>query len=145
MLLWGQDLLSYNREQATDLDDFNVVTSTMHHRNLSLNDAVGYLVEKTAELEAQYLRCHSEFDSFAERRGVTDETMAKIRRYLDHIGNMRRAHWCWGFECGRYFGERGAAYGKTRAVPLVPKVPRDKSLRENQVDVLFMEEELAKV
>ncbi len=61
------------------------------------------------------------------------------------MGNVRRANWCWSFECGRYFGERGSTYAKTQMVPLVPEVIRDTSLRENQVDILLMEEEIAKL
>ncbi|KAI1789480.1 terpenoid synthase [Ganoderma leucocontextum] len=144
IIIIDNDIVSYNREQATGVGDFNIVTTTMHHHNLNLNDAVRSLVERNAQLDAQYLQFHREFCSILERHGDADEA-SRIRRYLAHMGNLRRAHWCWSFECGRYFGERGSTYAKTQMVPLIPKDIRDKSLRGNQIDILLMEEELAKL
>ena len=70
---------------------------------------------------------------------------SSVQAYMDHVGNMRRAIWCWSFECGRYFGERGPAYAKTQAVPLIPKRVRDAGLRGDKVDVFLMEDGLAKL
>ena len=61
------------------------------------------------------------------------------------MGNVRRGVWCWSFECGRYFGDRGSACAQAQRVPLIPKKTRDMCARGNQVDVLLMEEELAKL
>ena len=133
-------MLSYSREQATGNIDFNLVTLAMHHHGLTLHDAARWVVERNAELEAQFLQCHSEFSTTG---GAAPGN--SIQAYMDHVGNMRRAVWCWSFECGRYFGDRGSTYAKTQAVPLIPKKIRDTSLRGNQVDVFLMEEGLAKV
>ena len=139
-----QDIVSYNRERANGNADFNIVTIAMYHHKLNLDDAVRSLVEKNARLEAQYMQCLREVCSTLERRGGAEET-SPIRGFLDHMGNVRRGLWSWSFECGRYFGERGSTYAKTQMVPLVPEITRDTSLRENQVDILLMEEELAKL
>ncbi|KAM5541831.1 hypothetical protein V8D89_004560 [Ganoderma adspersum] len=138
------DIVSYNRERANGNADFNIVTIAMHHHSLNLDDAVQSLVEKNARLEAQYMQCLREVCSTLERRGGADEA-SPIRGFLDHMGNVRRGLWSWSFECGRYFGERGSTYAKTQMVPLVPEITRDTTLRENQVDILLMEEELAKL
>ena len=92
----------------------------------------------------QFLQLHSELCTAAAEasRGARG---TQWQKYMAHVGNVRRATWCWSFECGRYFGERGAIYAKTQAVPLVPKKMRDASLHENQVEVFWMEEGLAKV
>lgn len=139
-----QDVLWYNREQATGVGNFNIVTTTMRHAGLGLDDTVRFLAERDAHLEAEYLECRREFCAFLEGLGGPGETYA-IRRYVDHMGNVRRAVWCWSFECGRYFGDRGSAYAKTQMVPLIPKKMPNKSARGNQVDILLMEEELAKM
>lgn len=133
-------MISYNREQATGNGDFNFVTLTMHHRGLALHDAARWLVKENSELEAQFLECHSEF-SAAEGAG----TGGSVQAYMDHVGNMCRAIWCWSFECGRYFGERGSTFAKTHEVPLIPKRVRDANLRGDQVDVFLMEDGLAKL
>ena len=139
-----QDIVSYNREQATGNSDFNLVTLTMHHHGLALHDAVLWLVKEHAELEAQFLQCHSAFFA-AGGPAATDCTTSTVQAYMDHVGNMRRAAWCWSFECGRYFGDCGPTYAKTQAVPLMPRKIRDASLRGDRVDVFLMEEGLAKV
>ena len=123
---------------------FNIVTITMQDDGLSLDDAIRSLIERDRDLAAQYLRCFQEYCSILEQHGDADEA-SRIRRYLDLMGNIRRATWCWSFESSRYFGDRGSTYAKTQMVPLVPKNIRDRTLRENQVDVLLMEEELAKI
>ncbi|KAM5541867.1 terpene synthase [Ganoderma adspersum] len=134
------DMVSYNREQAAGNSDFNLITLAMHHHGLTLQDAARWLVKKNAELEAQFLQCHSEF-SIAGGAAPGNG----IQAYMEFVGNVRRAMWCWSFECGRYFGDCGPTYAKTQAVPLMPKKIRDTSLRGNQVDVFLMEEGLAKV
>ena len=116
----------------------------MRDGRLSLDDAIGALIERDRDLAAQYLQCFQEYCSILERQGDMDEA-SRIRRYLDLMGNIRRATWCWSFESSRYFGERGSTYAKTQMVHLVPKDIRDRTLREKQVDVLLMEEELAKI
>ena len=135
--------MSYNREQASGNSDFNFIL-TMHHDGLTLADAARQLVKKNTELETQFMQRHSEFcAAVGEASGGT--TSVQWQEYMDHVGNVRRACWSWSFECGRYFGEHGATYAKTQAVPLVPKNMRDEKLRGNQVDVFLMEEGLAKV
>ncbi|KAI1789483.1 terpenoid synthase [Ganoderma leucocontextum] len=137
------DVLSYNREQAAGNVDFSIVTITMHDNGLSPHDAARSLVERIAELEAQFMQCH-EFCSFGAG-GLDGPSDSRVQRYMDHMGNMRRAIWCWSFECGRYFGERGSTYAKTQVIPLIPKKIRDPNLHGNQVDVFLIEEELAKM
>ncbi|KAM5541823.1 hypothetical protein V8D89_004552 [Ganoderma adspersum] len=71
----AQDVLSYNREQAISVGDFNVVTTTMHHAGLYLQDTVRFLAERDGDLEMQYLECHREFCAFLDGLGAgPDET-----------------------------------------------------------------------
>ncbi|KAI1782453.1 terpenoid synthase [Ganoderma leucocontextum] len=144
----NNDVVSYNREQATGVGGFNIVTITMHHDGLTLDDAIRSLVKRNLELEGQYVQCLREFCSFLGGPGRAEKTSdSEIRRYLEHMGNVRRGVWCWSFECGRYFGERGSVYAKTQLVPLIAKRIGDRyrRLRGNQVDILLMETELAKL
>ena len=100
------------------------------------DEVVQWLVTRNLELEAKYMDC------LAQLRETAD---ARLEKYLDHIGNTRRAAWCWSFECGRYFGDRGAEYARTQLVPLIPKRERDGLLHRDQVDILVMEDELVQL
>lgn len=139
-----QDFVSYSRERASGTADFNMITITMYHDGLNLKDAALSLVQQNAKLAAEYIRCHRELYTALAVRGEGDEA-SLIRRYLDHMGGLRRANWCWSFECGRYFGERGSTYAETQMVPLIPKIMRDTDLHEDQIDVVLMEEQFAKL
>ena len=134
-------MLSYNREQATGVGDFNIVTTTMRHAGLNLEDTIRFLAERDADLEMQYLEYHREFCAFLDGLGGPDETYFALRRYVDHMGYVRRGVWSWSFECGRYFGDRGLLYAKTQTAPLIPRRTRDKRARGNEVDIVLMEEE----
>ena len=118
----------------------------MCHAGLSLEDTIRFLAQRDADLEMQYLECHREFCAFLDGLGGPDETYGALRRYVDHMGYVRRGVWCWSFECGRYFGDRGSVCAKTQMVPLIPKrTLRNKRARGNEVDIVLMEEELAKL
>nr|VWP01242.1 N/A [Ganoderma boninense] len=144
LVIIDNDVVSYNREQATGVGDFNIVTTTAHHNGLSLEDTVRFLAERVVDLEKEFWERHREFCAFLDGVGGPDKT-AEIRKFVDQMGNVRRAAWCWSFDGHRYFGERGPVYAKTQMVPLIPKRMQDKSARGNKVDVLLMEEELAKL
>ncbi|PIL28258.1 terpene synthase [Ganoderma sinense ZZ0214-1] len=123
------DMVSYNREQASGNGDFNFITLTMHHHGLTLHDAARRLVEKVTELDAQFMQCHSEFcAAVGEASGGT--AAIQWQEYMDHVQR----------EC-----VSGVLELELRAVRLIPKKMRNANLRENQVDVFLMEEGLAKV
>ena len=134
-------MVSYNREQASGLEHLNIVTVVINQFNLSRDDAVQWLLKRIAELETQYQSLVERVRALAPSFGP--EVALVLPGYLEHTSNMRRAAWCWSFECGRYFGEHGAEFAAAKQMPLVPKRNR-RDLHQNQVEVLDMQEELAK-
>ncbi|PIL37701.1 terpene synthase [Ganoderma sinense ZZ0214-1] len=130
------DLTSYNREQATGIGGFNLVTVVMHTFELSLDGAVRWLEKRNDELTASFDAHLAAVPSFSP------EIDAQLQMYLDHVGNVRRAVWDWSFASGRYFGDRGPEYLRTGLVPLLP---RKGQVCEDSIKVFSMEEELAKL
>ena len=90
-----QDIVSYNREQATGNSDFNLVTLTMHHHGLALHDAVLWLVKEHAELEAQFLQCHSAFFA-AGGPAATDCTTSTVQAVHDALKSSVAGSICSG-------------------------------------------------
>ncbi|KAI1791054.1 terpenoid synthase [Ganoderma leucocontextum] len=129
------DLTSYNREQATGIGGFNLVTVVMHTFDLTLDGAVQWLEKRSDELTESFYAHLKAVPSFGP------EIDAQLKMYLDHVGNVRRAVWDWSFASGRYFGDRGSEYARTGLVPLLPKKAQSC---EDSIKVLMMEEELAK-
>ena len=129
-------MTSYNREQATGIGGFNLVTVVMHTFDLTLDGAVQWLEKRSDELTASFYAHVASVPSFGP------EIDGELKMYLDHVGNVRRAVWDWSFASGRYFGDRGSEYARTGRVPLLPK--KGQSCQDS-IRVLSMEEELAKL
>ncbi|KAJ7854579.1 terpenoid synthase [Mycena olivaceomarginata] len=89
----GNDLLSYNVEQARGDADHNLVTIVMHELDLDLDRAVQWIADWNDSL---------------------------VRTYTDGIGNWARACDQWSFESGRYFGKDGLDIQRNRKVILLP-------------------------
>lgn len=67
----------------------------------------------------------------------------QVRKYLYGLANWARGNYCWSFESGRYFGDKGLEIQKTRCVPILPKVTpsiQDASLRRCNVMIPLIED-----
>lgn len=109
---------------------------------LDLDGAVMWLSGRCHDLEARYHDILAQIPSL----NFAPEVHRALRGYLEHMGNVRRAIWCWNFECRRYFGEMGAEVareGQMRLIATQRKVERH--LHREQVDVLDMQDELAQM
>ena len=51
-----------------------------------------------------------------------EEIDIQVQQYLNGIACGPQGNYCWSFESGRYFGDKGLEYQRTRLVPLLPKV-----------------------
>ncbi|KAJ3730328.1 terpenoid synthase [Lentinula raphanica] len=114
MLIIGNDICSYNIEQARGDDGHNMVTVVMTSMSLNLNEALLWISNFHDNLA----------ESFQETYMVLHEQLASdtALSYLDGLGNWVRANDCWCFESERYFGKQGAMIQKTRLVDLLPCV-----------------------
>ena len=70
------------------------------------------------------------------------EVDQQVQQYLNGLGNWARGNDCWSFEGGRYFGNKGLEYQKTRIVSLLAKVKSidGKSLTHENTVVYHVEE-----
>ncbi|KAJ7120736.1 terpenoid synthase [Mycena crocata] len=119
MLIIGNDLCSYNVEQARGDDGHNLVTIVMHALDLNLNQALAWIADLHDNLVVQFLGAYKRVPCF--RNPALD---AQVLEYIDGLGNWVRANDSWSFESERYFGAKGREIQATRAVDLLPKVIR---------------------
>ena len=131
-----QDILSYNREQATGLGNFNYLTVVMHEHKLDRDGATQWLIARATTLEQQYTDLLRQLDDLQ----IGPAQGGALAEYYTHVGQLRRASYAWSFECERYFGVRGAEFEKTGRVPIIPQ-QRDRELTQERVDVMLIEEE----
>ncbi|KAF8641803.1 hypothetical protein AX16_009784 [Volvariella volvacea WC 439] len=122
------DMVSYNREQATGNDMHNIITIAMHqYRFTSPNQAMVWAAQYHKSVEARFLAGLQRIPSFGS------ETLDReVQQYLECLANWPRANDCWNFECGRYFGKKGLQVRQTRWVELLPK--EDKNDIGNRCD-----------
>ncbi|KAI0328233.1 terpenoid synthase [Cubamyces sp. BRFM 1775] len=139
LVLLDNDIISYNRERAMSMAEFNSITIIMAQFGLSYADAVGWLVGRIAQLENRYMEIHEYFKSRAYDDGMVRRDVLQL---LDLMGNLRAANYYWSFESGRYFGTLGEETPKTHQCPMAPIQPRNWDLRGEQVEVLLMDDAL---
>ena len=111
----------------------------MHQYALDRTGAIDWLSNRCKNLEARYFEILATMPSFGPH---VDELLYE---YLEHMGNTRRAVWCWSLECGRYFGERGAEFAAAQKVPLIPRKERRVDLHREQIEIMLMQEELERL
>ena len=77
------------------------------------------------------MKCAAEFYSKSRRKFLEglkkvpswgEEIDIQVQQYLNGIACWPQGNYCWSFESGRYFGNKGLEYQRTRLVPLLPKV-----------------------
>ncbi|KAF9067338.1 terpenoid synthase [Rhodocollybia butyracea] len=115
MVIIGNDIYSYNIEQARADDLHNLVTIVMNQHSLDVQGAMDWIG-----------RCHEEIaDRFLENyKNLPDWgpiINPQIRSYCDGLGNWVRANDAWSFDSWRYFRGNGPEIEQTRWVELMPK------------------------
>ncbi|KAJ7803885.1 terpenoid synthase [Mycena olivaceomarginata] len=117
MLIIGNDLCSYNVEQARGDDGHNLVTIVMHALDLDLHAALEWISDLHDKLAENFLAAYDQVPDYSDF-----ELNRQVVEYLDGLGNWVRANDSWSFESERYFGKKGAEVEATRTVELLPKV-----------------------
>lgn len=121
MILLGNDIASYNLEQARGDDNHNIITIVMHHNKTDIQGAMDWVYNYHKELEAKWMDIYeNKIPKFGE------PIDAELAIYVDGLGNWVRASDQWGFESERYFGKRAPEIQKTRWVTLLPKERSDE-------------------
>jgi len=111
----------------------------MHELNTDINGAMAWAAKYHAEAEAKFLEGRKRVPSWSP------EIDRQVQQYIDGLAYFLRGHECWIFESGRYLGNKGPEIRKSRQMPLVPKVPRDASLRRENIVLPHMDELMAEL
>lgn len=101
----------------------------MHQFNLSLPNAMKWVVKYHEEVEAKFLDGLKRVPSWGKE--IDDQ----VAVYIEHLAGWPRCNDCWNFESGRYFGSKGLEIQKTRLVPLLPKRKLATHLHKENVEV----------
>ncbi|KAF8483510.1 terpenoid synthase [Russula ochroleuca] len=121
MILLGNDIASYNLEQARGDDNHNIITIVMHHNKTDIQGAMDWVYDYHKELEAKFMDL---YENKIPKFGEPVDT--ELAQYVDGLGNWVRASDQWGFESERYFGKKAPEIQKTRWVTLLPKERSDE-------------------
>ena len=96
----------------------------MRQFEIGFDEAMDWVVKFHAEIEESFTATLKHLPSFGP------DVDPHLHTYLYGLANWPRANDCWNFEGGRYFGSKGREYQRTRMVPLLPKVTKE---RENEL------------
>jgi len=118
MLCIGNDICSYNIEQARGDDLHNMVTIVMHQFNTDVQGAMDYIGKFHDRLAGAFLLTKDRLPSWGE------PIDSQVARYVHGLGNWVRANDQWSFESQRYFGTKGLEIMKHRVVKMLPKTRR---------------------
>ncbi|KAI0922944.1 terpene cyclase [Taiwanofungus camphoratus] len=108
MVIIGNDLCSYNVEQARGDDGHNLVTIVMHEFQTDVQSAINWISDLHGSLVSQFLDKWKEIPTFG------DPIANEVHTYVDGLGNWVRANDSWSFESERYFGKHGLEIQGTR-------------------------------
>ncbi|KAK7053206.1 hypothetical protein VNI00_003825 [Paramarasmius palmivorus] len=122
MLILGNDICSYNVEQARGDDSHNIVRIMMDSYGTDVQGALNYVSLLHDHLATEFLELITKVPTFGDTSTDKDVSV-----YVDGLGHWVRGNDCWSFESQRYFGPAGLEIQKTRIVQMLPKVDLDIS------------------
>ena len=106
----------------------------MRQFNTDFEGAIDWVVRYHKEVEAKFL------DGLKRLPSWGPDMDKQVQEYIYGLAIWPRTNDCWNFESGRYFGDKGREYQKTRRVPLLPKVVQEKALHREDVDIPLVEQ-----
>ncbi|KAG2126612.1 isoprenoid synthase domain-containing protein, partial [Suillus clintonianus] len=116
LCLIDNDMISYNREQATGDGNHNLITAIMLELSLDINGAMSWATRYHADIQKRFI------DGLAKVPSWGPSVDVLVKQFIDGIAIWARAQHCWSFEAQRYFGTRGPEIQQTKLVTLLPKV-----------------------
>ncbi|KAL0065794.1 hypothetical protein AAF712_007282, partial [Marasmius tenuissimus] len=117
MIALGNDICSYNVEQARGDDTHNIVRVYMNEYKTDIQEAMGYASHLHDQLSQEFVDLVGKVPKFGDSTIDSD-----VLTYVEGLGNWVRANDCWNFESHRYFGDQGVKIQETRIVEPLPKV-----------------------
>jgi len=114
-LVLGNDLYSYNVEQAAGHGGHNIITVVMNEEKVNLHRSLDWVAEYHGLILSEFQAQHRVLPSWDP---VIDRN---VKTYVDRLGQFMRGIDCWAFETERYFGTKGREVQKRRIVTLLPQ------------------------
>lgn len=114
-LVLGNDLYSYNIEQAAGHGGHNIITVVMNEKKVNLDGALDWVAEYHGQVLSEF---QAQYQMLPSWEPVIDQ---KVKMYVERLGQFIRGIDCWAFETERYFGTKGREVQKQRLVTLLPK------------------------
>ncbi|KAG0708516.1 terpenoid synthase [Suillus ampliporus] len=136
MIMIDNDIVSYNKEQASGRDHNTLITVIMLEVGLDIGGAIAWAAKYHAEFKKRFIKGLAEVPSWGPSTDVL------VKEYLDGVANWVRANYCWSFESERFFGTMGPEIQQNRLVPLLPKVIRKASTavtKDHATDLYIMD------
>ncbi|KAI0744423.1 terpenoid synthase [Earliella scabrosa] len=103
IIIFDNDIVSYNKEQAADSASHNVITIAMRQYALDLDGALRWVAQEHAKRVDRALLLWPQ----ALALPFPTDVMEELSYYVEILMTWARANHCWNFESGRYFGNRG--------------------------------------
>ncbi|KAG0702611.1 terpenoid synthase [Suillus ampliporus] len=116
LMLIDNDMISYNREQATGDENHNLITTVMLELGLDRSGAMIWAACYHAEVEKRFI------DGLAKVPSWGPSTDVLVKEYLDGIATWARGNHSWSYETQRYLGTKGPEIQRTKLLPLLPKI-----------------------
>ncbi|KAL2141606.1 hypothetical protein VTI28DRAFT_2152 [Corynascus sepedonium] len=115
LIVIGNDLLSYNKEQAVGDDEHNIVTVIMVQFGVDVQEAI----DRAGELSRE------KTDRFNALYGLLPRWVGPVdldvQRLADGMAQCVSGVLHWSYESHRYFGTRGLVVKRTRTLRLLPR------------------------
>ncbi|KAK0629554.1 isoprenoid synthase domain-containing protein [Bombardia bombarda] len=110
------DIVSYNKEQASNEEEHNLITVIMKERHMTVQEAIDFAGHLHTSKVDRFNQLYQELPRWG---GPIDLSVQKL---IDGIAWWESGNLHWSFESGRYFGKRGLEAKMTRSFYLLPKV-----------------------
>ncbi|KAI0642461.1 terpenoid synthase [Trametes meyenii] len=114
VIIFDNDIVSYKKELQAGDENHNFITVVMRQQHVDLDRALMWLADQHRQRTERVLSLLPQLASLP----YSEEIKRDLAAYVDHIANWPRAHSCWNFESGRYFGDDGLRIQRERTVTL---------------------------
>lgn len=114
-LVLGNDLYSYNIEQAAGHGGHNIITVVMNEKQVDLHGALDWVAEYHGQILSEFQAQYRVLPSWGP---IVDR---KVKTYVERLAQFIRGIDCWAFETERYFGTKGHEIQKQRTLTLLPR------------------------
>ncbi|PMD27043.1 terpenoid synthase [Hyaloscypha hepaticicola] len=111
----ANDVLSYNKEQASGDDEHNLITIAMKEHNTDVQGAIDWTSMLHAEMVKRFNELYREIPRWG---GPLD---LDVQSYMNGMAQWVVANVQWSYESERYFGKQGLEVKKTRMLCLLQK------------------------